>query len=178
MNQGVGFYFNSKRCLKCWACEIACQQWHGIQAGGLKLRRVEEKTLGTFPDVTRTFFSLSCRHCARPRCVAACNVGAISKRNDNGIVLVDRDKCNGCRACLDACPFGIPQFDAAGKMQKCDMCLERIEKGQSPVCSETCPTGALQWGNIENLSNQAFWNTAKMITNCILPLHMEQKDRT
>jgi anaerobic dimethyl sulfoxide reductase subunit B (iron-sulfur subunit) len=178
MNQQYGFSFDAQRCLKCWACEVACKQWHGINAGGLKLRRVEEVTRGVFPNVTRTFLSLSCRHCARPRCAASCVSGAISKRDNDGIVLVDRSKCDGCRSCLDACPFGIPQFDTDGTMRKCDMCLDRIEKGQKPVCVETCPTRALQWGAIEDLSNQAFWQTAKKMTDCILPLSMEKNENS
>jgi anaerobic dimethyl sulfoxide reductase subunit B len=178
VNKQYGFSFNSQRCLKCWACELACQQWHGIKAGGLKLRRVEEVTRGAFPEVTRNFLSLSCRHCARPRCLAACPAGAINKRDFDGIVLVDSSKCTGCQACLEACPFGIPQFGTDGTMQKCDMCLDRIEKGQTPICAATCPTRALQWGKIEELTNQAFWKTVQNMTGCILPLSMETNDHS
>jgi anaerobic dimethyl sulfoxide reductase subunit B (iron-sulfur subunit) len=155
MKKQYGFYHDSDRCIKCYACEVACKQWHGIKAGTIKLRKVVEITTGTFPDVKRTFLSLSCRHCAKAPCIAACPEGAISKRAEDGIVIVDSSKCTGCRSCLDACPFDVPQFGEDGAMQKCDMCLERIENGQQPICAATCPTKALRWGTITELSDFA-----------------------
>jgi anaerobic dimethyl sulfoxide reductase subunit B len=154
MQTPCGFYFDSDRCINCRSCEVACQQWKGLPAGAFKLRRVAEITTGTFPDVSRRFFSLSCRHCAKAPCLDACPAKAIVKRPD-GIVLVNQAQCIGCRACLEACPFGIPQFDQAGVMQKCDMCCDRIDNGQSPACSAACPTRALRWGTLEELSHLA-----------------------
>ena len=155
MNKHYGFYFDSDRCIKCYACEIACLQWHEIKAGTVKLRRVTEVTKGAFPFVTRTFLSAACRHCANAPCAAACPGGAISQRTEDSIVVVDRLKCTGCRTCLEACPFGIPQFGEDGKMQKCDMCLDRLELGQMPFCVSSCPTQALSWGTVEELSQLA-----------------------
>ncbi len=152
MPKQYGFFFEAARCLKCFSCEVACKQWHGIPAGSVKLRRVMEVTTGTFPDVKRTFLSLSCKHCAKAPCIAACPGKAISRRAEDGIVVVDSSKCIGCRTCLEACPFGIPQFGEDGTMQKCDMCLDRLETGQNPICAEICPTGALHWGTLEELS--------------------------
>jgi anaerobic dimethyl sulfoxide reductase subunit B len=143
-----GFYFDSERCIDCKSCEVACKQWKGIKAGKVKLRRVEEKTEGKFPDVKRHFYSISCRHCAKPGCVEVCPVKAIVKRPD-GIVIVNQSQCTGCKKCLDACQFGIPQFDEGGLMWKCDMCLDRIENGLEPMCVATCPTRALTWRTTE-----------------------------
>jgi Fe-S-cluster-containing dehydrogenase component len=70
-------------------------------------------------------------------------------------VVVNGDKCIGCRTCLEGCPFGIPQFDQDGTMQKCDMCLDRLGQGQKPICAESCPTGALHWGTVQELSEYA-----------------------
>jgi anaerobic dimethyl sulfoxide reductase subunit B len=155
------FYFNSDLCIKCKSCELACKQWKGIKAGTIKLRKVEEISTGVFPDVKRRFLSNSCRHCAAAPCAAACSSGAISKRIEDGIVVVDVSKCNGCHSCFDACPFGIPQFDKEGKMQKCDMCLDRISIGQKPICVATCPTRALKWGTVEELSDYAVRKSAR-----------------
>jgi anaerobic dimethyl sulfoxide reductase subunit B len=148
------FYFDSDRCIKCRACEVACQQWKGIKAGTYKLRKVEEVITGIFPEVKRRFFSYSCRHCEEAPCAATCPTQAIFKRPD-GIVICERDKCDGCRLCLEACPFDVPQFDEDGLICKCDMCLDRIENGQIPICAATCPTQALRWGTTAECDHMA-----------------------
>ncbi len=163
MQKQYGFYFDSSRCIKCWACEIACEQWHGIKAGTIKLRRVTEVTTGTFPDVTRKFLSLSCRHCAKAPCAVVCPSKAISKRIEDGIVVVDSNKCIGCHSCLEVCPFGVPQFEADGTMRKCDMCLERLAQNQQPICVATCPTQALHWGTMQELSELATAKAARKL---------------
>jgi anaerobic dimethyl sulfoxide reductase subunit B len=150
MKTRYAFYFDSERCIKCKACEIACQQWKGIKTGTVKLRRVNEVTKGVFPGVERHFLSISCRHCAKAPCIEVCPTRAIVKRAD-GVVVVEQDKCSGCRVCLEACPFGAPQFNDDGLMQICDMCLDRIEKKQMPMCAATCPTQALRWGPAEEI---------------------------
>jgi anaerobic dimethyl sulfoxide reductase subunit B (iron-sulfur subunit) len=167
MKKQYGFSFQAEKCLKCWSCEVSCKQWHGTKAGSVKLRRVREVTSGSFPEVKRTFLSLSCLHCAKAPCAAACPTGAISKRIEDGIVVVDRQKCIGCRTCLDVCPFGVPQYGEDGTMVKCDMCLERLGHGQRPVCVETCPTRALQWGTVEALSNLASQRAANKIARAL-----------
>jgi len=149
MSKQYGFSFDSGRCIQCWSCEVACKQWHCLKAGTIKLRRVEEVTSGVFPDVKRTFKSVSCMHCVEPPCMEACLQGAIYKRIEDGIVLVDAEKCTGCRACSEVCPVQAPQFDENNIMRKCDMCLDRIKKGQKPICAATCPTGALTWGDLK-----------------------------
>jgi len=70
-----------------------------------------------------------CMHCSQPRCMDACPVGAISKRED-GIVLVNQELCTGCKDCIDACPLGVMQFDEENEVaQKCDLCVDRIDRG-------------------------------------------------
>jgi anaerobic dimethyl sulfoxide reductase subunit B (iron-sulfur subunit) len=145
MPEAYPFSHDPQRCIKCYTCETACKQWKEIAAGTVKLRRVYEVATGTFPRVSRTFHSVACQHCAEPSCLAVCSPGAISKRATDGIVVVDGAKCDGCRECLDACPFGVPQFDQDGVMQLCDLCSDRLAEGKRPICTDSCPTQALRF---------------------------------
>jgi anaerobic dimethyl sulfoxide reductase subunit B (iron-sulfur subunit) len=144
MSEAYAFSHDPKRCIKCYSCETACKQWQSIASGTVKLRRVYEVSTGTFPQVALTFHSVACQHCSEPPCLDACPPGAISKTEPDGIVMVDAGKCDGCRACLDACPFDAPQFGQDGIMQLCDLCADRLAEGKRPLCSDACPTGALR----------------------------------
>ncbi len=154
MSDQLMIYCDSDRCIKCYACQVACKQWHGFMAGGVSRRNVIEHTSGKFPNVQRTFTSMSCMHCVEPACAKVCPAGAITKRAEDGIVVVDQDKCIGCRYCYFACPFGIPSYDDNG-MNKCDMCLSLgtdDETGRpDPHCVATCPTQALYFGTKEEI---------------------------
>jgi len=145
MSTQFGFSFAKDRCVQCYGCEVACKSWREAELG-VRWRRVHNIWQGRYPKVKNLSASVSCMHCAEPACVNACPVQAISKRGEDGIVIVDRGKCIGCKACLKACAFGAPQFGADGKMQKCDMCFDRADLNKEfPPCIETCPTKALQF---------------------------------
>lgn len=159
------FYYDADRCVQCRTCEVACKSIRNVEPG-LKWRRVVETLGGEFPNVTRTFFSLTCMHCGKPACLAACPTGAITKRPEDGIVVVDRYKCNGCQECLPACPFGVPQFGADGIMQKCDFC---IEIGAEPACVAQCPAEAIHYGTIEELSKLAPKKVAEKLDGATEP---------
>jgi anaerobic dimethyl sulfoxide reductase subunit B (iron-sulfur subunit) len=163
-----GFDFDPARCVQCHACEVACKTLHRVE-WGVRWRRVVAVWHGQFPDVVSRGLSFSCQHCGNPPCKAACPHGAITKRPENGIVTVDRDKCFGCRLCLIACPFGVPQFGADGKMQKCDLCLDLVAQGKEPACVATCPSGALRFGTLDELSEQAARRRARKITETSEP---------
>ncbi|MEJ2067827.1 MAG: 4Fe-4S binding protein [Deltaproteobacteria bacterium] len=95
-------------------------------------------------------------HCVDPACIAVCPEDAITKRSEDGIVVVDKDACSGCQACLEACPFDVPQFGADGMMQKCDLCLDVIKvNSESPPCVMTCPTQALVFGVMNTKEKEA-----------------------
>lgn len=137
------FIFSKENCIQCHACEVACKSWRNVELG-VKWRRVENIWKGAYPDVTCFSISVSCMHCIEPACVGVCPEKAVSKRAEDGIVLVDVEKCVGCRACFEACPFHVPQFGSDSRMQKCDMCVGRGASGvEDPPCVGTCPTGAL-----------------------------------
>jgi anaerobic dimethyl sulfoxide reductase subunit B (iron-sulfur subunit) len=150
MSKQYGFYINTDRCVQCHACEVACKAWNSVELG-IKWRRVADFWEGSFPEVTNQTVSYSCMHCEKPACVQVCPSGALSKRVQDGIVIVDQSKCIACRSCAEACPFDVPQYGKSGIMQKCNMCLERIEQNKQPQCVETCPGEALKFGTMEEL---------------------------
>ena len=160
MAKQYGFYLKVDRCVQCHACETSCKAAHDVEPGP-RWRRVIQVWDGQFPTVTMKSVSISCMHCGKPACAAVCPVGAITKRPEDGIVLVDRKQCIGCHACLVACPFGVPQYGRDGTMQKCNLCLDRLEAGGSPAFTATCPGEALQFGTMEEFSRKVFTNSAR-----------------
>ena len=144
MSVQMGFIYDESRCVRFRTCEAACKGTCHTETG-VRWRWLADTWQGEFPNVSRTFLSSSCMHCAEPACMRVCPTGAIIKRIEDGIVLVDREKCNGCKECLSACPYGVPQFGQDGKMQKCDYCTGL---GTEPVCAVHCPVGALSFGDI------------------------------
>jgi len=153
----IGIYINQDRCMGCFTCAVACKDWHDIDAGPVKWMRIKEIEKGEFPNLFLAFLPLLCYHCEDPACINACPVTAIVKRESDGIVLVDQEKCVGkteCGSlCLKACPWDAPQFgpDQNAKMQKCNLCYERLEKDQQPICVDACPMYALEVDGIEKL---------------------------
>jgi len=149
-----GFLFEPDKCVACKACEIACQQ-RNQSVNALPFRTVSSLEQGEFPNITVTNLSMSCMHCGKPLCAAVCPTGAITKRLEDGIVIVDEAKCIGCFACLTACPFNVPQFRDNGTMVKCDLCLDRKELGLEPACVRSCFYDALHAGPLTELHAQA-----------------------
>jgi anaerobic dimethyl sulfoxide reductase subunit B (iron-sulfur subunit) len=152
----IGFYFDQSRCTGCYACSIACRDWHDVQDTSVHWRKIITREWGAYPQVCLAHVALSCCHCARPACAAACPVSAISKRDKDGIMTVDPQQClggNACGMCRDACPYEVPQFSYTrdDKMQMCTFCAERIDAGQKPVCVDACPMRALDCGPMDEL---------------------------
>ena len=100
---------------------------------------IEEKIYGEFENTFMMYLPRLCEHCLNPTCVAACPSGAIYKREEDGIVLLDQEKCRGWRMCVSGCPYKKIYYNwSSGKSEKCTFCFPRIEVGQPTVCSETC----------------------------------------
>ena len=152
----VGFYFDQSRCSGCFTCILACKQWHSSEVEAGNWRRVETFESGHFPDLKVSFLSISCFHCETPACLSNCPTSAIHKREESGVVLVDPASClgqEGCGLCRDSCPYHVPNYNPNDdqKMEKCDFCYERMEKGKRPICVEACPMHALDAGDLEEM---------------------------
>ena len=158
-------------CVGCQACVTSCKQWNTSgSAGALAdhnpydanpvgtfFNRVQTYEVGEFPKTEVVHFPKSCLHCENPPCVPVCPTGASYKRAEDGIVLVDYDKCIGCNYCSWACPWGVRELDEYKKvMTKCTLCVDRIydqnleERDRKPSCVLACPTNARLFGDIND----------------------------
>ncbi len=159
----LAFYFDQTRCIGCHTCVVACKDWHDLPAEHTHWRRVSTYEEGKFPEVGVYHVSVSCNHCERPACAEACPEEAIYKREADGVVLVDAEKCTACHACEDAChacegacPYGAIQFrpEEGSKAEKCCFCVDRIDGGETPICVSACPMRALDYGDFDSLSSR------------------------
>ncbi len=138
------------KCYGCMACVAACHSENNVPIG--KFRTWVEKTV--LPSGTPAFVPKLCNHCENPSCAKACPVGAID-RDENGLVIIDSNKCIGCGACVKACPYGAVFIDpVAGVANKCTFCDHRLQKGLLPACVETCPTGARVFGDVNDPNSE------------------------
>lgn len=147
-----GMVIDLKKCIGCYSCMIACKEEHFLPPK-MFWNRVLVSETGTYPMVTKNIYPVGCNHCKEAACVKVCPTRATTKRPD-GIVVIDSNKCVGCRYCVVACPYqqrtfhaenkeyfpgqGLTEYEALGRqlyplqtgtVVKCNFCLERIEKG-------------------------------------------------
>ena len=120
--------------------------WEEILGGEFSKRsadynfeKVEKQIYGQFENTFMMYLPRLCEHCLNPACVAVCPSGAIYKREEDGVVLIDQNKCRGWRMCVSGCPYKKIYYNwNTGKSEKCTLCYPRLEAGQPTVCSETC----------------------------------------
>ena len=139
---------DTRRCVGCNACVIACKTENALPEGGFRDWVVQE-VWGKFPDLSMQIRSERCNQCSDAPCVTACPTGA-SHVAEGGAVLVDKAKCTGCKACVAACPYGARYVHPDGHVDKCTFCLHRVTKGKLPACVETCPTRSLAFGDLSD----------------------------
>ncbi len=158
-------------CVGCSACVTSCKSWntsgeagpmtdfnaYGEDPTGTFFNRVQSFEVGEYPNTEMVHFPKSCLHCEDPPCVPVCPTGASYKREEDGIVLVDYDKCVGCKYCSWACPYGAREIDEQQKvMKKCTLCVDRIYDTTLPVdrrqpaCVLACPTSARIFGDVHD----------------------------
>ena len=167
----LGLVIALDTCVGCHACAVACKEWnaggmagpltdedpYGAKPFGVWFNRVHsyEIAAGDEQPATTLHFPRSCLHCETPACVTVCPTGASYKRAEDGIVLVDEDKCIGCQLCAWACPYGAREISPQrGMMQKCTLCVDRIYNetldpaDRKPACVAACPTRARHFGDL------------------------------
>jgi molybdopterin-containing oxidoreductase family iron-sulfur binding subunit len=200
-----GMVIDQNRCIGCWTCALACREinneplgvwWNRITtaAPGDTTGSVDDTAAppasdeidvphGTFPDVQMAYLPIACQHCDDAPCVRVCPVGATYRRDD-GAVLIDYERCIGCRYCVAACPYGVRIFNwgdaehdvdftvgygkdyrsdgrlvftpdrPVGVVEKCTLCVELIDKDEQPFCVEVCPTGARVFGDLSDPNSE------------------------
>lgn len=155
----LAFHFDAQRCTGCRTCQLACADYHDLSQEHW-YRKVYEFGDGSWERegdcwVTNSFtyhVTLSCNHCDNPACVRACPTGAMHKDSETGLVSVDADRCIGCGYCAMACPYDNPTIDRKqGHSVKCNGCAERVAQGKPPICVQSCPLHALDFGEASDM---------------------------
>ena len=168
-----GMVIDLKLCIDCNACTMACKAAHGTQPG-VFWNKVLEKESGKYPNVTRLFIPVLCNHCQKPLCETVCPTGA-TFTNEDGLVLIDYDKCIGCKACLSACPYEARTYidkerfyfpdtpipynvnelrGIEGVVQKCTFCADKLKAGEQPACVEVCPPSCRIFGDLNDQDSE------------------------
>lgn len=166
--QFVGVLTDTTRCIGCRSCERACAEAHGFEIPDIENDQALEKIRDTSEkqwtvvnryetEVGEVFVKKQCMHCWQPACTSACLTNAMLK-TEEGPVIWRGNKCLGCRYCMTACPFDIPKYEYHSwnpKVQKCNLCWERLQEGKIPACVASCPTDTLMFGNKKQLMEVA-----------------------
>lgn len=148
-----GMVIDLRRCHGCKACQVACKSENEVPLGVWR-SWVKEVEHGAYPNVKRHFLPRLCNHCENPICVRNCPTGASYKRPD-GVVLVDYDKCIGCRYCIASCPYQARYLLPEGKVaDKCTFCAHRVDQGVVPACVNTCIARARIFGDLNDPSSE------------------------
>jgi Fe-S-cluster-containing dehydrogenase component len=170
-----GMVLDLAKCVGCHSCTVACRAEHGTPAG-IQYHKVRKYEVGKYPAAKMKFLPMPCMHCQNPPCLEVCATGATYRRDD-GLVLIDDKKCMGCKYCVLACPYESRQLVGViesfysgnnptpyevlkqrdfkkGVVCKCDFCAARLAAGHLPVCVETCPAQARDFGDIDDPGSQ------------------------
>ena len=147
---------DKERCVGCQSCTVACKSEWDVPNGNSRTKVRNAGVKGDYPNLASTFFVTQCNHCDHPKCVPACPSGA-TYQDPNGAVRVTKELCIGCGSCVAACPFGARYVSPVNdRVDKCDFCAPRLEKGMTPACVATCPANAKMFGDLEDRNSAVF----------------------
>jgi Fe-S-cluster-containing dehydrogenase component len=144
-----GMVVDTRRCVGCMDCVVACKTENQVPEGYNRVW-IAYETRGAFPTLRMEIRSERCNHCDAAPCVAACPTGASHVASPGQIVLVDREACIGCKACVAACPYDARFIHPDGHADKCTFCVHRLKDGLDPACVAVCPARALHFGDLDD----------------------------
>ncbi len=166
----VGMLYDATKCIGCQSCVAACAQANNLEPDrsvsplyhiALDLNHTTKNIIKLYKPTDGKSYSYvkqQCMHCIDPACVAGCMFKSLIKDVRTGVVTWNSKLCVGCRYCEISCPYHIPKFQWSGfnpKIVKCELCKERLAKGQQPACTSVCPTGAVIFGSRVQLLAEA-----------------------
>lgn len=148
-----GFIIDNRKCIGCHACTTACKSEHQVPVG-VNRTWVKQVEKGEFPDTRRLFSVMRCNHCTDAPCVNICPTEALNTRDD-GIVDFDKERCIGCKSCMQACPYDALYIDPeTHTAAKCNYCAHRVDVGLEPACVNVCPEHAIISGDMEDMESE------------------------
>lgn len=148
------FIFDLNKCTGCEACRIACEIENQLEPDVI-WREIFTFNEPHYPDIPVFHYSLACNHCVDAPCMKYCPALAITKDAETGAVLIDADRCIGCKYCSWVCPYDALKFNTTTNvMEKCTFCSQRLTDSREPACVTGCPTGALKCGEYEKSNGE------------------------
>jgi len=139
------------RCIGCRGCQVACKFQNNIALGTSRCHTYDMGPVGEFPYLSMYYLTVQCQQCENPSCTEVCPTGACYKDDTDGVIRIDREICIGCQSCMRACPFHANNFNKELRvMDKCTLCEELRQKGETPACVWNCVGGALHYGDIND----------------------------
>ncbi|KAA3609251.1 MAG: 4Fe-4S dicluster domain-containing protein [Calditrichaeota bacterium] len=148
-----GMVIDTKKCVGCADCVVACKTENNVPDGYCRDWIVED-VRGAFPDLHMEIRSERCNHCENAPCVRCCPTGASYTDEDYGVVLVDKDLCTGCKACIASCPYDARYVHPEGYVDKCTFCMHRVREGLDPACVAVCPTKCMYFGDLDDANSE------------------------
>lgn len=182
MRKRYGLVIDLERCIGCQTCRIACKVENYLETGsGIRVDTIggehPDTPAGKYPNLSMYYLPVPCMQCSEPVCLDFCPMDAIYK-SDDGIVMVDNEKCCGCQACIDVCPYDaltmdtppLSKYDRTSKLiQKCDLCQHRIDQGLEPFCVVCCSCGAIYFGDLKDSESKVSRLIAQKNTYVLKP---------
>lgn len=153
MKKKYVFIIDLRKCVGCYACQVACKQENDVPISNFR-STVKLRQDGSYPKVKWRFLPVLCNHCDNPPCVKACPVPGATFKREDGLVLVDKEKCMGCDYCVTACPYDARYVWEDKKADKCDFCLHLLEQDSLPACVRACMGKARYIGDINDPNSE------------------------